>query len=267
MTGVNQSNPAGANPAHIAGTDFIMIHLDLLDELGGDFYAALLFARIQFRAGTDGWWTATRAQVLADTRLTEAKFKRALQTLRDAGYVQTERVAAYDARLRYGVIIAAITEMVKTTATTAETTGPAAETSTSEMVKTAVSTSIKNSEEQKQEPPIVPNGFDEFYKAYPRKKQRGTAERAWVKAIKDTDPGVIIFGAVQFRQWCEAENKDAQFIPYPSSWLNGKGWLDERDPEPMTEHERRMEGHMALTRELAYNEIGYQHRKPFELEG
>src|SRR5689334_21161959 len=108
----------GINPAHIAGTNFVMLHLDLLDDLDGDFYAALLFDRIKFRAGTDGWWTATRAQVIEDTRLTEAKFKRALQKLRDAGYVQTERVAAYDARLRYGVIIAAIPEMVKTTVAT-----------------------------------------------------------------------------------------------------------------------------------------------------
>lgn len=108
------------------------------------------------------------------------------------------------------------------------------------------------------------SAFDEFYTAYPRKKQRGQAEKAWTKAVKHTDPAVIVSGAVQFRQWCERDGKDPQFIPYPSTWLNGKGWLDERDPEPLTAAERRQQGFADLLAEFAYNENSPQ---PLELEG
>ncbi len=112
----------------------------------------------------------------------------------------------------------------------------------------------------------ISDSFSEFYKAYPRKKHPATAEKAWAKAIKDTDPAVIIAAAVQFRQWCEQDGKEAQFIPHPSTWLNAKAWLDERDPVPMSENERRMQGHLALTKELWDNEIGYPQENPLELE-
>lgn len=74
-----------------------------------------------------------------------------------------------------------------------------------------------------------PDGFDDFWTAYPRKKGKGQARTAWVKAVKKTDPAVIVTAAVQFRQWCEQDGTEAQFIPHPSTWLNGERWTDERD--------------------------------------
>lgn len=94
------------------------------------------------------------------------------------------------------------------------------------------------------------NHFDEFYRAYPRHKARGQAEKAWDKAVKHTDPAVIVAGAIQFRQWCQADDKEAKFIPYPATWLNAKSWLDERDPEKQT----NMQAHIALVRELWEND-------------
>lgn len=246
---MNQSN-AGVPANHIAGTNFIMVHLDLVDDLDGDFHAALLLDRIRFRAG-DGWWTATRDQLMADTRLNEYHLKRAIKTLRDMGFLETERVSAYDATLKYRVIIAATTEKANSAVSGSRIAPPeTANSAGSDVANSAVSTSTKNSKELSKNPPISPIAFDEFYKAYPRKKQRGQAERAWDKAIKHTDPAVIIAGAVQFRQWCEQDSKDAQFIPYPSTWLNGKGWLDERDPEP----QGRMQGWVALLHEAVDND-------------
>lgn len=258
----------GVNPSHVAGTDFVMVHMDLLDELGGDFHAAILFARIQFRAGTDGWWEATQERVLADTRLTAHQLRRALGVLRDAGYVETVRLRPYDPTLKYRVLIAENTETTVnedfTITRTRETKSREREIHEHMTEDFTITPSSKNVEEQKKEPPVVPNGFDEFYKAYPRKKQRGQAEKAWTKAVKHTDPSVIVAGAVQFRQWCERDRKEAQFIPYPSTWLNGKGWLDERDPEPLTAAERRQQGFADLLSEFAYNESV---PNPLELEG
>lgn len=92
--------------------------------------------------------------------------------------------------------------------------------------------------------------FAEFWKAYPRKKDKGHAEKAWTKAVKETDPSLIIHAAIQFRQWCQQEQREAQFIPHASTWLNGKRWLDERDPVAMT----NTEAHLALVREMLDND-------------
>jgi len=67
--------------------------------------------------------------------------------------------------------------------------------------------------------------FDIFYKAYPKKKNKGDAERAW-KKIKP-DIGLII-KALDWQKSSQDWIKDnGKFIPYPASYLNSKGWLDE----------------------------------------
>lgn len=77
--------------------------------------------------------------------------------------------------------------------------------------------------------------FDRFWKAYPRKQNKGHAEKAWAKAIKLADPETII-SAVERSVW----NDDKQFIPHPASWLNGKRWEDElpnMQPAQLSEEE------------------------------
>lgn len=117
---------------------------------------------------------------------------------------------------------------------------------------------------KKQTPDDYPILFDQFWLAYPRKKDKGHARRAWKKAVKTTDPALLIHAAVNFRQWCEQDGTDAQFIPHASTWLNGERWNDERDPEAVSDNQRRQNGHIDLIRQLAYNE-GVPN--PLELEG
>jgi hypothetical protein len=88
--------------------------------------------------------------------------------------------------------------------------------------------------------------FDEFWKAYPRKKDKGHARKAWDKAVKTTDPAVIVSAAVQFRQWCEQDGTEPEFTPYPATWINGERWTDERDASKPT----RMDAHIAHIQEL-----------------
>lgn len=88
--------------------------------------------------------------------------------------------------------------------------------------------------------------FDDFWTAYPRKKGKGQARTAWAKAVKKVDPAVIISGCVQFRQWCEQDGTEAQFIPHASTWLNGERWTDERDPQPQS----RMQANLAVVDRL-----------------
>jgi len=71
--------------------------------------------------------------------------------------------------------------------------------------------------------------FAQFYSVYPRKKGKGAAEKAWLKAITIKDPEEIINAAQLFAQ--SVVNKEKQYIPYPASWLNKKQWDDEIEVE------------------------------------
>lgn len=73
--------------------------------------------------------------------------------------------------------------------------------------------------------------WERFWKAYPRKKDKGAAEKAWNKAIRaGADPAVVIDGALLYRM--NSATKEAQFIKHPATWLNARGWEDEPDPQP-----------------------------------
>lgn len=75
-------------------------------------------------------------------------------------------------------------------------------------------------------------GFDEFWKLYPRKVGKGQAERAWPQALRATggDADEIVWGLkAQLHKFDRRE--DCRFVAHPSTWLNGKRWLDGLDPE------------------------------------
>jgi hypothetical protein len=70
--------------------------------------------------------------------------------------------------------------------------------------------------------------FPDFWAAYPRRVDKGHAEKAFAKAIKGgADPKVIIDAATLFA--ASFTNSDPKFIPYPATWLNGKRWDDQPD--------------------------------------
>lgn len=77
----------------------------------------------------------------------------------------------------------------------------------------------------------APAQFEEFWKAYPKRKSKGDAEKAFAKAcriIGDDALAVILAGVERaLPGW-----GDPQFIPYPASWLNDRGWEDEAPPPP-----------------------------------
>jgi hypothetical protein len=68
--------------------------------------------------------------------------------------------------------------------------------------------------------------FDDFWQACPRKVAKGNAKKAYDKAIKDTNPQVIIKAMQEFAAL--QSGKDIQFIPHPASWINARRWEDER---------------------------------------
>ena len=71
-------------------------------------------------------------------------------------------------------------------------------------------------------------GFEAFWFAYPKKKKKGDAEKAW-KGLKPThDLQDVIAQAIERGKASNDWQKDnGQFIPYPATWLRAKGWEDE----------------------------------------
>jgi len=86
-------------------------------------------------------------------------------------------------------------------------------------------------------PPISPKrgkrvcankSFEQFWTAYPRKQNRGRAEKAWQSLAPNEQLTVQILQAVERAKTSEDWRKEGgRFIPQPASWLNAKGWLDE----------------------------------------
>jgi len=70
--------------------------------------------------------------------------------------------------------------------------------------------------------------FAEFWIAYPKKKNKGDAEKAWKAISPGTDLIAKILNALlqakQSKDWAKESGK---YIPYPASWLRAKGWEDE----------------------------------------
>jgi len=70
--------------------------------------------------------------------------------------------------------------------------------------------------------------FSQFWQAYPKKRSKGDAEKAW-KAIKPDEHllGVILAAVQRARTREDWIKNGGEFIPYPASWLRAKGWEDE----------------------------------------
>jgi predicted transcriptional regulator len=60
-------------------------------------------------------------------------------------------------------------------------------------------------------------GFDEFWKLYPKKIAKADALKAWNKAIKRKSPDDLL---KLTKLYAEGKLPEMTYIPYPASWLN-----------------------------------------------
>ncbi len=73
------------------------------------------------------------------------------------------------------------------------------------------------------------DGFEAFFAVYPKKVSKGTARKAWAKAVKMAEPAAIIAAAERYAE--ERRSEDPKFTKHPSTWLNSEGWHDEPPPK------------------------------------
>ena len=70
-------------------------------------------------------------------------------------------------------------------------------------------------------------GFEEFWKAYPRRDKKKDARRAWGKLNPSPELQQTILADIDRRRRSTQWTKDGgQFVPLPTTYLNGERWND-----------------------------------------
>lgn len=91
---------------------------------------------------------------------------------------------------------------------------------------------------------ILRINFEKFWKAYPKKTDKAKALK-WFEKNKPDDNLVnfMIKQVNRFKDTQEWKKSNGQFIPYPTTWLNGRRWEDEfeTDSEKDARIEREIE--------------------------
>lgn len=76
--------------------------------------------------------------------------------------------------------------------------------------------------------------FKKFWDAYPKRKNRGNAEDWFKKNMPSEELVNLMVAKINLlKLTADWKKDDGQYIPYPASWLNAKGWEDEievKDP-------------------------------------
>jgi len=71
--------------------------------------------------------------------------------------------------------------------------------------------------------------FEEFWNVYPRKVSKRAAVKAFESALGRASHDEILAGAIRFGN--DPNLPPLEFIPYPTTWLNGDRWADGLLPE------------------------------------
>lgn len=70
--------------------------------------------------------------------------------------------------------------------------------------------------------------FNEFWKLYPKKVDKANARKKWLRLKPNDELFKTIMSALEnqitFKKWHEI---DKQYIPNPTTWINGERWEDE----------------------------------------
>lgn len=86
------------------------------------------------------------------------------------------------------------------------------------------------SSDRKKRAPLAdePDGFNEFYQAFPKRVARRAAAKAYRAALTRASPDAVLAGACRYAT--ATIGKDREHVAHPSTWLNADRWLDEVQP-------------------------------------
>jgi hypothetical protein len=109
-------------------------------------------------------------------------------------------------------------------------------------------TETETETEERQSPggdPAVQDGFQSWYRQYPRRVGKIKAAAAWGKLTTADREAALAAVATFSASWAVRPESDFQFCPHPTTWLNGRRWEDEGavrpPPAPPTPEEEAAE--------------------------
>lgn len=76
----------------------------------------------------------------------------------------------------------------------------------------------------------IEENFTQFYAAYPKKKDKANALKAFKKLNPNKQLFDIMMSAIEKqKQSDDWKRENGKFIPYPATWINGKRWEDDTE--------------------------------------
>lgn len=91
-------------------------------------------------------------------------------------------------------------------------------------------TNTNNKEKEKDSTNVLSKekeNFDLFWSAYPKRKDKANAEKAFRKV--DVPIETLLKAIEKQKKSADWMKEGGKYIPYPSTWLNGRRWEDETD--------------------------------------
>jgi len=71
------------------------------------------------------------------------------------------------------------------------------------------------------------NHFQDFWKSYPKKQNKGDAMKAWKTGKCDKHIDAILQSLEKHKVWQDWTKDGGKFIPHPATWLRRLGWENE----------------------------------------
>lgn len=94
--------------------------------------------------------------------------------------------------------------------------------------KVPTSEKKKNTSSKKEQEEKYLEMFNEFWKLYPKKVDKANARKKWLRLKPNDELFKTIMSALEnqitLKKWHEI---DKQYIPNPTTWINGERWEDE----------------------------------------
>lgn len=125
------------------------------------------------------------------------------------------------------------------------------------MAKIAAESGPEAGAENGIDPVAGPLGFAKFWDVYPRHVARSAALKAWIRIGVTQELLKTILAALDLQKQMPGWQKEKQYIPHASTWLNNRRWEDEVDPpkRELTPEEREAKRRQAADELRRRNEL------------
>ena len=198
--------------------------------------AKLFYGEVSRRCNERGYCWASNETLAADLKCGARTISRYVSELESAGAIMTEDVGVSDRKRRHERRIRLAETCGFNVAKNGELNiaknGDLNVAKNGEVVNRLNNKSMNNT-------PIPPGEgegdpmFDRFWKLYPRKVNKQAARRAWDRLKPNlllcSQMSLALKAQMRSEQWTR---EGGRYIPYPSSWINGRRWEDEMPDAP-----------------------------------